>query len=1076
MWKPLDGTLSNKPDGTVAPAVSAAGVSFAGAGSKAAARLGNGTGALGLDWASNLPAPTLSGSVATYPNVLKNTDLTATNTATGFELSLVVKSKPAIALPASVTMSLKGTGLTWSLNGAGVLTGVDGAGKAVVTSAGAKAWDSTRDPHTGDPLHSVPLTLSLSGAVGGQRLTVGADGVVERSGNGVPGDDRPLDVVGEDGMDVCDQRLSDNVVLQHHRRGPDRHLQQRGHGPSLAVCFRDVQPGGQADPQCHDQRDRGGSWSCAPRAFYIQSAGAFNPATTWNTQPIHTTVYATNTAAKGYSAACPAGPVSADFTAWARNVAANGLATNYIEFGANEADNTYWKKFNPAVSIAVTYNTAPTAPTGLAISNSPNGSVSGALTNTATPTLSAVINDPDGGSIDGHFEVRRADDGTGVYNGVSSVTSGALGSVQVAAGALQHGTTYMFSAKAGDCCVFGPLAPWFYFTVDTSAPTAPTLTSAGFPENQWSTGVNADGKAHFTANASTADSTKLQWSLNSTTYGMSAAVAGTTTAVDIALTAPTAGKHTLNVRSVDAATNAGTARAYTFYYGNGVAVAQPLANQVTARRLPLQLTVDPALVASLGSASFEYRRGDADTWHPVPLGQVSTPAGVAVTAWPTQVDSTTVYYWDAATTLGGIGGTIDVRAKFSTGAPATVAVTSTVDIDDGQAGSGAAGPGSVNLSTGALSLSASDASWFGVGIGRSYGSRSLAAGTSGGQAGAFGPQWATGATGAGSSYTMVTKTSPTSLDVLSGGDLTSFTLKAGTSGQTAAWVPQPGAEDLHLVGDPAGVAGSVFTLTDTGRTVTIFKKSAGGPAETWPVYGTTTSGDDNAARYASEVVAGKLALSVIAAPNPALTTPQLDACAITPFPAAGPAKGCRVLALTWGPVTTDTGVQQRVTGIDAWAWDPATSAMTKTTLAGFGYDAHGWLTSATDTITNLVTSYGYDATGLLTSLTPAHAPSAPTARLPFTFGYAGAGITAGPVWDRTTPTSAGRLVAVNRATLAPGSLTTTNGTATTAIVYGVPVTKAGHGPADVSAANTASWGQDDPALEGTAVFEADAVA
>ena len=39
-WKPLDGTLSTQADGTVAPAVSATGVSFAGGGSKAAARLG----------------------------------------------------------------------------------------------------------------------------------------------------------------------------------------------------------------------------------------------------------------------------------------------------------------------------------------------------------------------------------------------------------------------------------------------------------------------------------------------------------------------------------------------------------------------------------------------------------------------------------------------------------------------------------------------------------------------------------------------------------------------------------------------------------------------------------------------------------------------------------------------------------------------------------------------------------------------------------------------------------------------------------------------------------------------------
>lgn len=1083
VWKPLDGTLSARPDGAVAPAVSATGVSFAGAGSKAAARLGTGAGALGLDWFSNLPAPTLNGSVATYPNVLANTDLTATSTATGFELSLVVKSKPAVALPAVVTMSLKGTGLTWSLNSAGVLTGVDGAGKAVVTSSRAKAWDSTRDPHTGDPLHVVPLTLSLSGAVGAQKLSVSVPtALLGDPGTVYPVTIDPTTTWSKTGWTYVSSAFPTTSYYNANdvaRVG----AYATGKANRSLFAFGTSNLTGKHIISATISATETWSWSCSARAFSIQSAGAFSSTTTWNTQPAHPTTYATITAAKGYSSACPAGVVSANFTSWATAAAANGLARNYIEFNANEADFTYWKKFNPAVSISVTYNSLPGTPTGRTISPCTGGCASPVYSNTSTPKLTANTTDPEGSALRYDFEVwagNSASPTTRVSFGSSAfIGSGATAAWTVPAGALVNGSTYEYRVRAFDGTDYGPWSTgWAIWVVDTTAPNAPTVTSTGFPENQWSTGLGSDGEAHFTAKATTADSTKLQWSLDSTTYGTSAAVSGTTTSVDIALAAPTAGKHTINVRSVDTATNAGAAKAYTFYYGSGVAVAQPLENQVTARRLPLQLTVDPTLVPSLGSPSFEYRRGDADTWHPVPLADLTNPAGANVTAWPAQADSTTVYYWDAATTLSGVGGVIDVHAKFSTNAPATPLVTATVDINDGQAGSAAAGPGSVNLSTGALSVSGSDADWFGVGIGRSYSSRSLTAGTSDGQAGAFGPQWSSGASGSDSSYTMVALTSPTSVDVLTAGDRTSFTLKAGTSGVTANWVPQPGAEDLQLIGDPAGTTDSVFTLTTTDRMVTTFKKPASGPAGAWPVYGTTSSGDDNAARYASSVDGfGKLRLSVIAAPNPGLTPAELDACATAPVPVAGPARGCRVLALSWGDVTTDTGTQSRVNGIDAWAWDPATSTMTKTTLAGFGYDAHGWLTSATDTITNLVTDYGYDASsGLLTSLTPAHAPSTPTARLPWTFGYAGAGVTAAPVWDRTTQTSGGRLVTVTRATLVPGSLTTTNGTASTAFVYGVPVTKAGHGPVDVAATDAASWGQNDPALEGTAVFDVDAAA
>src|SRR6185437_2551358 len=53
-----------------------------------------------------------------------------------------------------------------------VLSGATAAGTVVVTSSGATAYDSTRDDHTGLPLHSTPLQLGLSGAPGAQRLVV----------------------------------------------------------------------------------------------------------------------------------------------------------------------------------------------------------------------------------------------------------------------------------------------------------------------------------------------------------------------------------------------------------------------------------------------------------------------------------------------------------------------------------------------------------------------------------------------------------------------------------------------------------------------------------------------------------------------------------------------------------------------------------------------------------------------------------------------------------------------------------------------------------------------------------------
>lgn len=1127
-WADVDLSMAANADGTAGPRSHAGGLRLKGASSTASGATdsaaatetdvvsvsepGKTAREVVLGWPGTVGKPVLVGEKATYGEVQPGVDLVVESRRSGFEQLLVVKSAAALAGLASAatdgvvswSLPVKTKGLTVRAETDGSVSFVDAKDAVVSRFEAPMAWDANVDPRSGDPVSTSPVKMSVAQAGKGRAvLTLIPDA------QWVADPTRVFPVT----IDPTYSSLTvyptyDAFVQNGYSTDQSASTELRAGtfdgGTTVARSFLNFPTAAFKGTQIQSASFsvvENYSSSCTARGLNVKGAALASTATRWTAQPvINSTISGSISAAAGYSAACPNKRLSIPITALVASWAAGTAATATLALiAASETDSLGWKKFassetayDPA--LIITYNRYPNTP-GTPTHTPGTSSKTGVTgwTNSLTPTLRATVSDPDGGMVQGLFSVYLNGTGAPIINKAygSSVSSGGTSVYTVPAGKLVSGSYYVVRVYGYDGALTSAAWSTDYdrFTVDTTAPVAaPTVSSATFPEGDWSVAVDGAKKAHFDITAGTSDSIKVQWYLGgSAAWGNTAAVTGTTPTIDagIDLTSVGFGEHFLYARSLDLAGNASPTRTYAFFYGTGVALAQPLDNQVTARRLPLQLTVDPALVTSLGSPSFEYRRGDADTvWHQLPLGpqgDVTTPAGAAVTAWPAQADSTTIYYWDAANTLaeaeatvGGVGGVIEVRAKFSTGAPATVAVTTTVDIDDGQAASGPAGPGSVNLTTGALSLSASDASWFGVGIGRSYGSRSLTAGTSDGQAGAFGPQWASGATGADSSYTMVRKTSPTSLDVLAAGDLTSFTLKDGTSGTTANWIPQPGAEALQLVGDPDGTTDSVFTLTTTDRTVITFKKPDGGPAGTWPVYASTSSGDDNAARYASEAVAGKLRLSVIAAPNPGLTPTQLDACATTPVPPAGPARGCRVLALTWGDVTTDTGTQPRVTGIDAWAWDPATSAMTKTTLAGFGYDAHGWLATATDSITNLVTGYGYDSTGLLTSLTPAHAASAPTARLPFTFGYAGAGITAGPVWDRTTPTSAGRLVTVSRATLAPGSLSATNGTATTAIVYGVPVTKAGHGPADVDATFAASWGQVDPALEGTAVFDADA--
>ncbi|MFG1959699.1 DNRLRE domain-containing protein [Nonomuraea sp. NPDC049028] len=114
----------------------------------------------------------------------------------------------------------------------------------------------------------------------------------------------------------------------------------------------------------------------------------------------------------------------------------------------------------------------------------------------------------------------------------------------------------------------------------------------------------------------------------------------------------------------------------------------------------------------------------------------------------------------------------------------------------------------------------------------------------------------------------------------------------------------------------------------------------------------------------------------------------------------------------------------------------------------YSYDAAGRLSETWDPrITPaLKTTYGYDSAGRVTTLTP-------PGELPWTFGY----------------DADGRLKSVARPTLKPGTADQIAGEAKTTIVYGVPLSKAAGGPADLTATTIVAWGQAVAPVTATAV-------
>ncbi len=151
-WVPIDTTLHRNPDGTYSPNATTLGTTFSGGGSGPAITLTQGTDTLSLTWPTALPAPQVSGSTATYPNVLPGVDLRLTAGGENYREVLVVHDAAAAANPAlaKLTLSATASGLTLASDKNNLLSATDDrTGKVVLQSSTPLMWDSHDDPHVG---------------------------------------------------------------------------------------------------------------------------------------------------------------------------------------------------------------------------------------------------------------------------------------------------------------------------------------------------------------------------------------------------------------------------------------------------------------------------------------------------------------------------------------------------------------------------------------------------------------------------------------------------------------------------------------------------------------------------------------------------------------------------------------------------------------------------------------------------------------------------------------------------------------------------------------------------------------
>ncbi|WP_327697251.1 DNRLRE domain-containing protein [Streptomyces sp. NBC_00459] len=1070
VWRNIDTSLSDA-GAALEPGVAAADIAVSDGGDTALASVTKGARSFGMGWESKLPTPSVKDDTASY-DLGDGETLTVTALSQGFSQNVVLDKAPEGPLEYRIPMRLKG--LELSVADSGHLLLKDTAGKLVAEAPAPMMWDSSKDRKSGESKHQARVATKVETAADGSQILILTPdaGYFTKNKLTYPVTVDPTTTLAVTTDTWVATNYTDSQISSEELKSG---TYDAGTTKARAYMKFDVSP---------FKGKHITDTNLALYSYYSSTCDTSGAGTevrritgtwtsadiTWAVQPATTATGAvTNKAALGYSTSCPAGTMNFDIDAivqaWADGATNQGVRIA----GASETDSTTWRRYRSANYVSgdgstephltVTYNSYPAVPSSTAIAPSQVNSYNGKRYVTSlTPTLSSKVTDADGANAQAQYEI-TADpayaDTTYSYTAYGkTVASGNTSTLAIpSASAFPAGSHLRYRARAYDGTDFGAWSGYTTFVLNTAKPAAPTVTCDTYTQNGWT--AKASAAVNCTLATAATDGAGFQWGLDDsslpnkkldTTNG----TGGDTQTVSIN---PAGGWHTLYARTIDSGGNLSTATtAYSFGVGaDGAAILSPADGDTTARRL----TLSAKGLTSYTGVTWQYRRGETDSWHTVPVGDV-TASGAAVSAWPVAVTSGTAtkLVWNTVSTLAE-DGVIQLRAAFTNGTTTGYSQTTevTLDRDAGTAPTAQVGPGEVNELTGDFTLSDIDASAFAVGVDRTYSSRANSTDTEG-QAAIFGPGWASSTDGAGSDYTQLRKTSDTSVELLSAdGGSVAFTLTS-----SGAWEPQTGAGGLALTGS---LTGTTFTLKNLDADVTVFAKAATAAA-TWTLVSSATAVDDTTVTVASETVTvgGKTLArpKYVISPTGAVTAATCQATPAT--------KGCRVLEYVYATATTATSsalgdYAGQVASVKLWATTPGASASTAETIASYAYNASGQLRQVWDPRISpaLKTEYTYDTDGRVATYTqPGELPWT------FTYGKAGSALTSGT----------GMLLKASRPALAEGSASTTSGTAATSVVYDVPLSGT-TAPYQMDATTVATWAQDEAPTDATAVFPADSV-
>jgi RHS repeat-associated protein len=1055
-WEPVDTTLRAHTGGTVAPAATAVAMSFSGGGKTPMVTVTEGKNSFEVRSPFGaLPTPVLDGDTATYPDVLAGVDLQLRADVDGYTQVLVVKDRQAAQNPklARLAFGISGDGVITTADKAGNLRVTDGKGKLVLAGNTPLMWDTA--PSSGKGSKSKPMPATVEG------------GVLSVTPNAAMLDDPatvfPVYIDPGVTLNRSSWALVDSATASttYWNSAGSALVGTSNAGASVKRSFFNVDlastaVAGKYVTAAGLNLDVNGSASCTARQVDLYTTGAATAATTWNNQPAWTALQSSQTLAKGFDASCPAGPINMDATSGVRAAAIAGTSTLTLGVrAANETDNSYAKTFGNNPTLTVSYTAYPTVAELMTSPSTPcQTGTNRPYLNTVTPLLQARITDPEGALVRPEFSWSTTG-GTpiGSAQPTPGQASGQQQATTVPAGAFSNGGSYSWKVRGFDGTTWGPWSVPCEFTVDTTVPTAaPTVSSTVYPSGSWAGAAGTAGTFTLGA-ASVSDIAAYVYGLDTdpTTVVNTGTLGANAT---ITLTPTADGPHTLKVQSRDRGGNLSPVKSYVFNVGTGAVTAPTTGTQTAAK-----VTLSGISKTTSSGITYQWRRGNADTWTTIPTADVTTTVGGAIN-WPVATTGSGAYpnlVWNVAQTVNNaepgataLDGPVQVRASLSgTSSGTSTGVMFTLDQNKTDAATTMVGPGLVNLLTGSYTIGATDASGIGgLALQRTFNTRQATAIDP-----MFGPGWTSSiAAPTAGTYTELTVTGSLAQVGLADGSTLGFTKTTTTSGG-ATFTAEVGGGNTQLAYTSSN---DTYTLSEASGDTVSFTRRTGDPAGLYTPTSLQAAGTSTTSTISWQKAT--LASGDVVRPTQVLAPiPSGVNCTTL-------VKGCRALTFTYAATTTATGSTPgdytgRLTQVALTAWDPdlSTPAMRTVTMQQYTYDTNGRLAQAWDPrldyssggTQHVTTAYNYNTNGTIAALTP-------PAEQPWSFTYT------------TLPTDpgAGRLYKVTRSALSAG-------TSVESIVYNIPVS-GGTGPIDM-AANITRWGQTAVPVDATSVYPGDIV-